>query len=292
MSELLRATDTASRVGLVKALERAAAAGQTSTVETVLGALTERFPAGAAAAVLAAVNRAVFSRQWGTVAYLATYLADTAKPRKRGGGAKPFKDPATEHVEQEVLRCLRDYAEKTPASKPFRLTDAMEDECVGRGVGFALSVAMVDCAARGVPEADRFECARAAVGAPGDAAVAFQRVYPDLPPDAYGGAENPCHCFGLADSAWSARTLVGGSDPVVPPGLITLKLSEPPELAGRYTVETDGSRASLALAVATLYQGLYAQNRSLKRDLSELDLAAVVPAGPEKAYAVRLVPQE
>ena len=313
MSELLYATDTASRVGLVKALERAAAAGQTSMVETILGALTERFPAAGqdeTTAAVQALNRAVFSQQWDTATYLSSYLADTTKSHKYvkrhfGGSGKPFQNLVTEQIEQEILRCLRDHVKVAQAGEPFILTDTIDDKCVDQGIKFALSAAVVDCAAREESKANPLKCARKMIGGnapsnmPSDvpsnnSSITFQHIDPDFPPDAYGGIKNPCQYYSLANHARSTETLLGGDDPVVPPGFITVELSEPPNFAGQYTIETTGTRASLANAISKQYQKLYDSDkgRSETYDLSELDLVAVTPTGSNGTYTIRLISQE
>lgn len=255
-------------------------------VETLLGALTERFSVagrGAEGEAVRALHRAVNSHQWATAAYLSDYLADTfpKRPAKAtGGGAAPFSNPATEHIEQEVLRCLRENVDTTRRDRPgepFQMTDAIEDECVGRGIDFAISVAIVDCAARGVAPPDRLECARRA--------VSFRHADPDLPPEVYGGAENPCECFSLANPGHSGAHLLGPGDAVVPAGPIDIQVAEPRELAGVYKITTDGTRAGLARAIAVKYRELYdaaaARGVGPARDLSELDLREVerLPGG-------------
>lgn len=272
MSELLRATDSASRVGLVKALERAAAAGRTSTVETLLGALAERFPAGGRGSeheAIRALNRAAASRRWATVAYLADYLQDTGGA-KTGGGRGPYPDPAAEHIEQEVLRCLREQVEQTPG-RPFLLTDAIEDTCALRGLEFAREVARIT--------------APAAAEARAEPRVTFCQADPALPPDVCGGAENPCEYYSLANPDFSAESLLGPTDVVVPPGRIAVDLAPP--LAGRHEITTDGTRAGVARAIADLYQRLYFEAPvEPARDLGELDLVGLRRSGD--IYAVEL----
>lgn len=97
---LLEAIKTAPRVGLIQALERAAAAGSTSTVETILNALSERFyPPGRVCVEDAkrALHRAVYSHQWATAAYVADFLAEVC-PR-----TNPKQKQA---VERALLACL------------------------------------------------------------------------------------------------------------------------------------------------------------------------------------------
>ena len=275
MSEVLHATDTASRVGLVTALERATAAGLTPTVEIILGALAERFPAGlGAGAAVRALSLAVNTQQWGTAEYLASYLADAPKSRSRhasplGGGG--FWGSAG-HAEQEVLRCLRGFPEE-----PCRLSDAVENRSADREIEFALAVAGLGCSADDSPPRDE---------------IVFLLADPELPPDVYGGADNPCGCFPLGDPARSARMLRGKADRVVPSGPIAVELFEPPEIAGRYIIKTaDGSRASLVHALAVKYRELFgASEQPPGRDLSELGLARVSPVGP-RSFAVRLAPE-
>lgn len=295
MADLLKATDTSSRAGLVKALERAAAAGRTSTAETILGAIVDRYPDGATNEAVRALNRAVHGRQWATASYLADFLADTcvntAPPRggARGGGGSL----ASEHIDQEVLRCLadhrREHRETAPSGEPFLLTDAIEETCLERGAGFALTAAIIACMPRGVAHADRPECARrrvASVGAGGP--IAFEHVDPELPPNAYGGGGNPCIHFSLAAPDRSAAILRGGDDVVVPPGALALRVTFPPEVSGTYEVETTGSRESLARAVAAKYGELLATGAS-GYDLADLDLERVVPGVDSRQRAVHTV---
>jgi hypothetical protein len=291
MADLLKATDTSSRAGLVKALERAAAAGRTSTAETILGAIFDRYPDGATDEAVRALNRAVHGRQWATASYLADFLADTAPPRggARGGGGSL----ASEHIDQEVLRCLadhrREHRETAPPGEPFLLTDAIEEKCLERGVGFALTVAIVDCMARGVAHADRLECARRRVASVGGGGpIAFEHVDPGLPPDAYGGGDNPCMHFSLAAPERSAATLRGKDDVVAPPGALALRVTFPPGVSGTYEVETTGSRESLARAVAAKYGELLATGAS-GYDLADLDLERVVPGVDSRQRAVYTV---
>lgn len=109
MASLLTAAETATSSGLVRGLERAAAAGQTSTAETVLGVLAARFPRAAADAAARGLSRAVHSRQWATAAYFADFLADGEKRRAEGGGGTREarrRPPTRADTEREVLRCL------------------------------------------------------------------------------------------------------------------------------------------------------------------------------------------
>ena len=276
MSEVLHATDTASRVGLVTALERATAAGLTPTVEIILGALAERFPAGlGAGAAVRALNLAVNTQQWGTAEYLASYLADAAESRPRhasplGGGG--FSSSA-ENAGWEVLRCLRGFPEE-----PWRLSDAIENRSADREIEFALAVAGLGCpAADSLPRGE----------------IVFRQADPELPPDVYGGADNPCGCFPLGDPTHSAWMLLDKADRVVPPGPIAVELFEPPEIAGQYIIKTaDGSRASLVHALAGKYRELFsASGQPPGRDLSELSLTRVSPVGPRR-FAVRLLAPE
>jgi hypothetical protein len=299
MTDLLEATETSSRAGLVKALERAAAGGRTSTAETLLGALAERFPASADAEAARALTRAVHSHRWTTAAYLADFLADTAPPtvsiQVSGGGAPG------EHIDQEVLRCLADHRQDDLGD--FVLTDEIEETCLERGIGFAISVAIVDCASKGVPPADRPACARGAVAAsahgggkePAGArgrAITFEHVYPGLPAGVYGGADRPCRHFCLAEPDRSAALLQGGSDPVVPAGPLRLQLDFPPDIAGTYLVTSPGTREGLARAVAETCRKLMADGQS-QYDLSELDLERVVradgPGGGAPTYSAVVV---
>lgn len=297
MSDLHKAADTSTRAGLVKALERAAAGGRTSTAETLLGAIAGRFPRESTAEAIRALNRAVHCRQWATAAYLADFLADTAPPRPVSGG----RTAPSENIDEEVLRCLADHRrvhrEVTP-DEPFLLTDAIEDRCMERGIGFARSVAIVDCAAQGVPPADRLECAREAVarddagpaeGGAAGGAITFEHVDPDLPPEAYGGANNPCRHFSLAEPERSAATLRGKDDFVLPAGVLTLELGFPPEVAGTYAVGTSGTRGDVARAVAEKYGELLAAGDS-GYVLADIDLERVVPkVGEERRAAVEVI---
>lgn len=272
MSELLRAIDTSSQAGLAEALEIASARGNTSTAETLLGALSERFPSSVYDAATRAATAAVAERQWGVVSYLADFLTDTR--RAVGGAPRLHDNRATEHVEQEMLRCLRDHAKESP-DKPFRLTDAIEDVCVRRGIDFAVKVATVDCAADGVAPQDRLECAQKAVNAD-PAFIEFEYSDPELPPEWYGGTENPARCFSLSNPSFSARHLRGAADRVTALNTIAIKISAPPQLSGVYEIESDGSREGVARAVAAKFQDLYDQvGAEPPRDLSELDLAGL-----------------
>ena len=287
MSELLQATDLASRAGLTNALKLAATAGSTSAVETLLGAFTEHHPEVAEDEAIRALNYAVDSRKWETASYLADYLVDTARKRPNVGlprsgivtssvtvGGKPYQNRVTEHIDQEVLRCLREHVTDSVNDKPFRLTDVIEEKCVNRGIDFALSVAIVDCAAKGVPQSDRLECARQMVAGDTASVITFGQADPDLPPDVYGGADNPCDCFGLSGSEYSSMHLLGPTDLVVPPGEIRVKFTDPPSMAGTYTITSDGTRKGLAQALAVKYQELFDVAGST-RDLSEFSLSCV-----------------
>lgn len=281
MTDLLNATDTSSHAGLVKALERAAAAGRTSTAETLLGAVADRYPRGSTDEAVRALNRAVHNRQWTTAAYFADFLADTARPRgARGGGSLP----ASEHIDQEVLRCLadrrREHCETAGPDEPFLLTDAIQD---------------TTC----IEPTDRLECRHHAgthagkkMGGGGKKkmgegdAIAFEHVDPDLPSETYCGENNPCMHFSLAAPDRSAATLRGKAERVAPPGGLSLRITFPPEVSGTYEVVTSGSRESLARAVAAKYGELLEPGVS-GYDLADLDLERVVPG--DDGYAAEVM---
>ena len=249
MSDFLSTVDGSTQVGLVKALECAAAGGQTSTAETLLGAIAGRDPQGATAAAIRALNIANYCRRWGAVSYLADYLEETAPPPVGGGTSHVVAGTA------EVLRCLAEHRGGSPRGEPFLLTDAIEETHLQTA----------------------------------PPPIEFEHVDGGLPADVYGGVNNPCRHFSLANPDRSMETLLGGGDTVMEPGEIELILSAPPEARGGYTVEiTAGSRREVAQAVVDTYRGALAGSAHA---LADFDLARVVTApqsSRRRAYAVEV----
>jgi hypothetical protein len=264
MSKLLRATNVATRGSLEKALSRAAKMGNVSTVETLLGALIERFPQSGVRATLYAENalqEAVSSKKWSTVSYLAQYLEDTAPPRRQLSkdnvvGGTSYTKATSEYVEQEVLHCLRE--EVVRAKGKFVLTDYIEDKCIDKDVRFAREVALAQCPIR------------------------FLHVDPKYPPEQFGGSQNPSGYFSIANPDASRPLLLEPDEKVVPSGFITVRVTTPSQFKGVYQIETAGDRLSLATAISDLYKKLYREvghgSKNLTVDIGELDLRGVIAA--------------
>ncbi|GFR89081.1 hypothetical protein ElyMa_002534300 [Elysia marginata] len=289
MTDLLQATASSTRIGLIKALERAAAGGRTATADILLKVIAERLPRETTAEAIRALNRAIHCHQWATAAYFANFLANAAPPYPFTGG----RSSGTENIDEEVLRCLADHRrthQKATPNQPFLLTDAIEEECLERGIKFALSVAIVDCASQGILPIDQPKCARAAViyddgrpasstiKVPGGEAVVFEHIDLELPSGVYGSADSPCKYFSLAEPNYSAKALHGKDDLVTPAGDLTLELAFPPEVAGSYTVVTSGSRESVAKAVARKYAELFAVIDT-GYILADIDLVQIILLG-------------
>jgi hypothetical protein len=103
--EIVTALHTATQSGLTKALERAAAGGQTSTVESLLGGVAARFPDAVPASAIQALNRAVHSHRWATASYLADFLATSSPTKSSQAGDRGGVGDV--QVLREIVRCLR-----------------------------------------------------------------------------------------------------------------------------------------------------------------------------------------
>jgi len=103
--------------------------------------------------------------------------------------------------------------------------------------------------------------------------VRFEEVDPGLPPDAYGGARNPCKALSLLSPA--LEFLSGGQDRVVPPGALRVRL---PAVVGGgdCTVRVPGgTRRELAENIALACR----ERCPSGRRLADLSLSGARPAG-------------
>lgn len=255
MAEILKATSTASQGGLAEALAVAAAAGKTSTVETLLGTVADRFPDSLAEEAARALRAATRRQRWATAAYLADFLADTTR-----AGGEPGQD-----IEGEILRCLR-----------------------GAQGDFVLTEAIVRCPAK-EPRA----LGGAGLRPEAPPAIRFEHVTPDLPPQAFGGAECPSPYFNLSTPEISLAVLRGGDDEVIGRPEVRVVFDFPPPLDRTRTLSAPPgrrifTRKELAQAVSREYQRLArSAPGAWRHELAELDLVGVAP-DPENAGTYRL----